>query len=274
MPTRTPPPLRRRRRKHAQMLALEPFERRVLLAGGNSTFAVLSGVSSASSSANASVVHIAPDEFVLPQRRVLLEMTATAEGTDLDPGRIRVLPSGRNQRRVILQRPDAADHRSSLTLAAVRPGNDVLSVKGQGGSTGSYALHVALAGDANSDYQVDATDLRLIRSRLGAHSGDPHYLDGADVDGNGVVGVKDWYLTRFNLGAATTVRPLTVSMGLDGFPDQGGYVVVDRSDLTVVGHTEPFASVSLDQQADGTFEQMTTADAAGVYRFQLTPRSG
>jgi len=68
------------------------------------------------------------------------------------------------------------------------------------------SLQVSLVGDVNGDFRVNAADVRTIRSAIGTTR-----LPRADINGDGRVDAVDVGLAQRNLGAATRVRPLTVS---------------------------------------------------------------
>jgi hypothetical protein len=169
---------------------------------------------------------------------------------------------------------DTGGEPTSLTLAELRKGNFVARVRGQNGSTGSYELDVYLAGDTNADFHVDQQDISRIRSLRGVRSTDASYELDADVDRNGVINRADLQWAQQNVGVSTAIRPLFVTVGLDASFDQDGDGVIHRWDPIVMGHTNPTATVRLDHEADGTYEQSTRPDATGDYQLTIPANVG
>lgn len=67
------------------------------------------------------------------------------------------------------------------------------------------------------------------------------------------------------------VTPLTVTLALDTASDPNGDLIVTQAAIVVVGQvSQPGATVRLDEDDDGAFDQQTVADEDGRYEFQLT----
>lgn len=110
---------------------------------------------------------------------------------------------------------------------------------------GPWTVETCLAGDANGDFRVDATDLQVIARRMGKSFGQQGYSREADSNADGVITDSDARLARSNMGVSTTIRPLRLSAGLSSAsdPDQNG--VVARRQATVVCVATPGANVRI-----------------------------
>jgi len=74
---------------------------------------------------------------------------------------------------------------------------------------GTYHVALQLVGDANGDYQVNQTDIRLIQGMIrNPASVSSQVYASADYDGNGTVNNRDLSLARQNINVFTTLRPL------------------------------------------------------------------
>lgn len=168
-------------------------------------------------------------------------------------------------------------------LARVRNGSYVLSA-GYGASNlnGDYSVNYQLAGDVDGSYQVTGQDLALIRSSIKDPSAlPPEELANADVDGNGVVNARDLQLARSNLGAATTVRTLSIDAAIgDATPHHNGVVRLDSSQIvatTNVGgvsvvFTNSLTGQQLQAQANpsGQAQASLNLEASKVNRIDLS----
>ena len=257
----------RRSNRNRVDFSVVPLEKRLLLAQQGNLFANLAGDVGSGADTNVSPVSILESDFEQPHRRILLGFSASADESALDPGRIRIVPHGSSTHRPVLQKLNTKGSLSSLSIAWVGTGNYALKVDSQNRTSGSYSLDVFLAGDANGDFRVDTQDLQLIRSLRNVRSHNSRYVSEADVDRNGIINSYDSHLANANRGASTRLRPLSLTAQLD--PDSISDGVVNRPDVAVIGMTLPNATVRMDQQSDGSFEQFATADASGAYRFNV-----
>jgi hypothetical protein len=64
-------------------------------------------------------------------------------------------------------------------------------------------VHVAPMGDANLDGVVNCTDLALIQAAMNKHQGLPGYSTALDINGDGVIDLKDLFLVARNLKGIT-----------------------------------------------------------------------
>jgi hypothetical protein len=132
---------------------------------------------------------------------VFLMTSVSGAGSPVDPGLISVAPTTGGTVKKSTRRPDTAGSTASIALATLTPGQYQITVRGEHKSTGAYRLEVLLAGDANTDYSVDAADLDRISELSGTKSGEAGYSPFADVDRNGVINGGDRERARGNLGA-------------------------------------------------------------------------
>jgi membrane-associated phospholipid phosphatase len=105
----------------------------------------------------------------------------------------------------------------------------------------------------------------------GSSAGSPGYRP-ADVDRDGVIDREDLRLARRDLGAAMTVRPMTVSVALARSSDPDGNGVVTSPHFQLAGRTAPGAHVIA--MVDGRKAGTDRADARGIYHLHLTVRTG
>lgn len=265
----TPP---RRRPRVRPVLHLDRLEPRPLLSG-ITPFASFSGLISGSS-ADAFTLKVSPDDFQFAGgRRVILRFDARAgdDGT-LDPGALNLdgPPTGLSW--ILTRRADVPGGTGSVTLASVGNGSTTtFRPTAQGGTEGAYEVDVSLAGDTDGNGRVDLEDIRAIRGALGRRGDDSGVAPGADVNGDGWVGLLDLLVAARNFGAATDLQPLKVTLEVDPADDPDGddRVDADVEAVDVVGRVAPGATVRLDLGDDGSFDETATADAQGNYRFTV-----
>lgn len=150
---------------------------------------------------------------------------SSADGS-VDPGLISVAADGAGSVADDLRKPDTAGSPSSIALAALSAGRYAITVRSEHKTTGGYRLDVLLAGDANSDFAVDAQDTGLISQLSVTKHGDTGYSPYADVDRNGVVNGGDRQRAQANLGAKAPEpaeeNPLEVSLPMNALQLVGG----------------------------------------------------
>lgn len=224
---------------------LEALELR-LQPSGIVPFALFDGSIAANGRA-AIPIHVLSENFQMPGRRLLLTVQSQA-GTHVKGG-VGTLSALSNGRSVL----------------AVVDGDNTLLARGARGS--SYTLELSLAGDVDGDFRVNGQDLAIIRSDIRSRSGGG---TAADVTGDGRVTRLDLALARRNLGASTTVRPLTLSEQLAGKTAVNAEGQLINSKIGVVGQTAPGQMVTLSQTSAGVnLTQQATATADGAYEFNV-----
>lgn len=259
-----------RRRRIAPDFSLDRLEDRTLLSGaGGSKFAVYQGRLTVEPPASFTLI---VDRLGFRPGRgnqVLLRVDSQSTGGGLDPGAVELDSTGPRGVRVISQRDDAGSGTDGVVIAAVGPGALSITPTAEGGTTGGYQLGVSLAGDVNGDHRVDRADLMAIRREIMNRSASPDLA--YDVDGDGVVGMRDWSLAFRNFGAAVSIRPLelTARVTPSDDPDGDGAVGGDVSETEIVGATAPGSRVQLDVGGDGLYESTTVAGPDGSYRFTV-----
>jgi membrane-associated phospholipid phosphatase len=164
---------------------------------------------------------------------------------------------------------DVAEETTGLVVTALTPRRYTLRLPDPGGR-----VAVSLAGDVTGDFRVTRADLDGIRSRLDTDRGEAGYLRAADVDGDGTVSQIDLDLARKNLGAATSLRTLSVVAGVAPASDPDGNRVVLRPEVALTGQARPGVTVQIDLSADGTFEGTSRTDATGRFRLGTTLARG
>jgi hypothetical protein len=258
-------------------VGIETLEHRLVPDAASAAFAHFADQTVAAGEPAAVAIHVRDGDFTMPRGRVVLGfVTRATNDAQLDPGSAAVVSLGGASRRAILRKPDVAGELSGLTLAQVGVGDFAIRWRGQHDTGGATDLDVFLAGDADADFRVDSRDLDLIRSRAGAALGKAGYAAAADVNHDGVINRADVRLARLNLGAATTVGRPIVTASLDPASDLDGNGVVLKSDVTVVGQTQPGATlqvsiaVTLDQtEGVARSESSTRVQESGF----LAPRT-
>jgi hypothetical protein len=248
---------------------LEQLEDRSLL----SAFASIQGVISQPGGEELLPIHIDTAYFSLHRWGAYLGFeTHPTAGSQLDPHPVQIQPLGNKAGAAVWQSLDSAVR--SVSLATVRPGNFQLVVSGDNNTTGAYQVDVFLVGDANGDRQVDQRDVQLIHTLRGKRLGQPGYQSDADANRDGVINAVDEGLAQANLKAATILRQLTVTLGVDPALDPHGTGVVQSPAITLVGLTAPRTTLRLDQGADGVFDQQTTAGLGGLFQFNTFVPTG
>lgn len=164
----------------------------------------------------------------------LMSSVSSAESA-VDPGLISVEPNGSGSVEKNLRRPDTANSTASIALATLTPGKYEIVVRGEHKTTGPYRLDVLLAGDANTDFKVDAGDLQLISQLNATKRDDADYSSYADVDRNGVINGGDRQRAAANLGALAI--PPEAANPLDQSLPAGALALVGASPDTFVSRT-------------------------------------
>lgn len=207
----------------------------------------------------------------MPRGGVLLGFAMQSEaGGSSEHARMALAHPARTRARVVAHQETAAGASAGVMIASVGGGQFTLRMDADGNGMGPFTMDAFLVGDANGDARVDRRDVRLTRSLLGTREGQPGYTLDADANRDGLITARDLALVARNLGTMTRLRPLSINVGLNPGSDPDGNGVLTRPDVVLVGQTRPGATVLLDQGADGSIDQTTTADALGGYRFSVS----
>lgn len=233
-------------------------------------------------------VHLRSQDFTLPGRFVRLGLTLSSptgstSSVDTVPVEIqaietppfRVVRVGRSQivepvpqpvAQTLFRRADMPGGDSSFTAVAVTTGSYRVQLPANIVPT-NWTLSVSLLGDVNGDYRVNAADLDELSSCLGSSIGQANYVALADINADGTIDAADQQLIRTNLGAATSVRPLTLSASLSTASDANANGVVLKSRNIVIGQTQAGNRVQFDLGADGIVENQAKAGNSGSCAF-------
>ncbi|MFM8893586.1 MAG: dockerin type I domain-containing protein [Planctomycetia bacterium] len=139
-------------------------------------------------------------------------------------------------------------------LVRAVPGDYVVSCSfGWATLSRDCTVEYRLAGDVDGSYDVSRTDLDLIRTAMRTPSVlSREQVANADVDGSRVVDARDLELASANLGAATSVRPLHLAVGIDpATPSHGGVVRLPSGRIgaqTAAGATVVFGNTATGQR--------------------------
>lgn len=251
---------RRPRRMRPETEGLEPRITPADLALG--TFAVVQGLAAEAQPNEPLRLNITPEQFRFNARHsVLVKLTAEGTGPDGEPLEIgratRSGPAGRGG--LAFQRPLGPGS------ALIGFGAGHYTVPLAGGTAGAlpgYAVELALAGDVNGDFRVDRIDLELLRlARRDPSVLTPEQYAAADIDNTGRVDLRDVRVTLFNFGAATTVRPLalTVELDRDATPNRDGQVIRTAT-ATFDVTSQPGAVVQVTNRANGSGDGVIVGD--------------
>jgi RHS repeat-associated protein len=254
------------------------LEDRTLLAAAANVFAQFSGVVAQPGAVQQIPITLSAADFTLPNTKAILGFhVKAAPGSTLDPADVTIATAAGATVTPSYTNPNLANNTQSLTLDTLPYGNYVVSVAGQGGTSGAFQLEVFLAGDANGAHRIDLTDGAMIRAAFGSIPGSSRYLVAADSNLDGEISSFDYTQWRNNMGAATPIAPLTLALqvpaGVVMLPS--GSLATATAVVTLRGTTEPGATVALETGADGNFDGGTTiADASGNFAFNVTLAGG
>ena len=160
-------------------------------------------------------------------------------------------------------------------FAIDNPGLYVVTITGATASTaGSYNLTMSVAGDLNSDSNVDGNDSALFASAFGSSAGQSNYNPVADLNGDGKVNTADQVILDSNYGfhATTATVPTTLPtrpvFDLDVDSDSAPIGDAKTTDgvVTLVGQTDPDVTVTLQQTG-----AVTKSNPNGLFVFFNVP---
>ena len=255
----------------------EMLEGRTLLTV-STPFAQFDGTLSPGAATEQIAISIAPSDFQLPARSVLLGFDVRpAAGSNLDPAAVRIQTSDGTTLTPAYVKTEIAGQHESVMLVNVTYGTYILTVGALNGSRGGFEVEVFLVGDANGDHQVGTDDGGLIRTHLGITSANASFVPGADANLDAQITSLDYALWSRNQGNSTSISPLTLSDQLTAVSATlgDGSLLTNVSQNTITGFTEPGATVALDSHATGLFtDGSTTADGSGHFVLPVTLVNG
>lgn len=280
---------RRRPRLSPALDALE--SRELLTAGAGNTVAILAGSVSQAGATAPITFNIDPSNFTIPRGRMLLGVdAAAASSSTIDPS---LSPVGMHRGATMQSRTitgtEAAliAHISQPRRGPSGPLTFNATVTGKNQTTGNFLVGFYLPGDANGDGTVDKTDIRSIRSELGAVAGDSKYTFDADSNRDGRITFLDMMLAKQNMGVKSTLTPI-VSSNLDPNSDTGAsdrvttltsaHFTGDASGGATITYSEihqRVPDVTTVAAPDGTYSISTQlAQGSNQFRVTVTDSSG
>ncbi len=216
-----------RRHKVRQVPRLEVLEDRSPLTG--QAFAVIDGVLSATG-AGKITIQVSKQNFTLTKSgQVVLELVASTSGS---------VP-------LMIGAPVAATPRTigheaaaggNWRIAALAPGKFTFLISG-GTAGASYTVDFSLVGDVDHNGNVNSADINAIRSRFGVTSKSRRFLPGADLFNQNRISAADLRFALSDLGAATSLKPLSLSAGavrLHGSDPLADVVVHSQPNVSIV----------------------------------------
>jgi RHS repeat-associated protein len=270
-------PSLRKTRRRTRPLDFELLEDRVLLDAAN-IFARFRGTLAKPGDAQQIAVTLRAADFTLKTASPVLGFELVAPpGSGLNPAVPQITRADNTTVTPRATNSGLAGNTESLNLSALAYGTYTVTVRGAQGTAGAYQLNIFLAGDVNGDFKVDTTDGSAIAAMMGSKAGDAKYRVEADSNLDGVITSFDYTQWRANVGVATPLRPLNVTLALPGglyqLPD--GTVVTGSSTIVVGGKTGAGDAVALETGTDSGFDEgQTTADSGGSYSFTTGLQTG
>jgi PAP2 superfamily len=246
----------------------EALERRELLSAEASMLGQFTMASATPSNPASITMHVSRAEFTLRNNRVLLSLAILAPAGSSGPVTMTMTAKKGSSETILAKNNQPSGGARDVFVVSVTPGNYIVQAE-MPDAAGPLQFNMSLVGDVNGDQKVTVQDVRLIRSLKGVKVGQPGYLLPADPSAAGTINAEDVSLASLNLGAAMKVEPLMLTAGLDPSSNPDGNGIVTSANVEISGHTQPGATVRLDQGDTGTFAQTTTADAQGNYHFTV-----
>ncbi len=218
-----------------------------------------------------------PADFTLAGGTTLLGVVARAAGSGLDPAVVQVTQNG-TPVVPLTSSANLPGRTDSVTLVELSAASYTLTVSGENGTGGAYAIDVYLVGDADGSHTVDNADGLALRALYGKTAGDPAFKVEADANRDDRIDSSDVALWRKNLNDATRIHVLQATVGLAPDPVRlgDGRLLTNVAASAVTGTVNaPGATVALETGVDDNFDEGTvTADGAGNFRIPTTLAEG
>jgi hypothetical protein len=276
---------RKRRERSFSVDHLE--DRTVMSAGMGSTFAIVPGAIAAAGQTSTAQFKIDPGYFTGGRggRLVVGVDIAADPSSAVKPSIVSIQADGaRRPLRVQhsmyahsvvksqgLSTPVSSAVTATLTVppAGSAATSYTISVKGLSGTTGKYLLGFFLPGDTNGDGTVTQTDVKAIKSAMGASTGGSNYKFDSDANRDGKINGADLRIATQNLGAKTLVSPV-VNVVLDPASDGPLHSrITSMRDVHFTGVVTPNAAVNFSEVNHNSPGATTTADANGNYSIMV-----
>ncbi|OJW24993.1 MAG: hypothetical protein BGO49_01805 [Planctomycetales bacterium 71-10] len=268
-------------------LAVDTLEdRRVLSAGMGSTFAIVPGTVAEANKVSTVDVKLDSTHFTAGNRgRITLGIDVAADPSSSVKPVVSAIKSA-NGRNVAFQHSrysqalvkaqgmgtplsSAVTTTVQLPKAGKGPAAYQVQVKGATADTGGYLLGFYLPGDVDGDGVVSKDDVAAIASKFGRSSTDDGYSFDADANRDGKIDAKDVRMAGQNIGARTTISPVT-SVNLDPASDTGiSDRVTDQRNVKFTGAASPDATITFTEIDGKSPGGSTTVGADGQYSIDV-----
>jgi hypothetical protein len=261
-------------------------DRRVLSAGMGSTFAIIPGKLAEAGKTSTVDVKLDPTHFTAGNRgRITLGIDVAGDPSAPAKPVIAAVKAanGRNvpfqhsrYSRALMKAQNMGTPISTavtMTLQVPRAGQAAaayqVQVKGTTPDSGDYLLGFYLPGDVDGDGVVSKDDVAAIASKFGRTSTDDGYSFDADANRDGKIDAQDLRLAGQNIGARTTISPVS-SVNLDPASDTGiSDRVTDQRVVKFTGNSSSGATVNF-QEIDGkSIGGTATVGADGKYSIDV-----
>lgn len=277
----------RPRKNRTQRPGVDALEdRRVLSAGMGSTFAIIPGKATDAAKPSTVDVKLDPSHFTAGNRgRLTLGIDVAADPNAQAKPVIAAVKAanGRNMpiqhsrySRALVKAQNMGSPMSTavtLTLQAPRAGQAPVAyqvqVKGMAPESGDYLLGFYLPGDVDGDGVVSKDDAAAIASKFGRTSTDDGYTFDADANRDGKIDGQDLRLAGQNIGARTTISPVS-SVNLDPASDTGiSDRVTDQRVVKFTGNSSSGATIHFEEIDGKSTGGTTTVGADGKYSIDV-----
>ena len=281
------------RKRRERLFSVDHLEdRTVMSAGMGSTFAIVPGTIAGAGQVSTAQFKIDPGYFTGGRRdRLVIGVDVAADpSSSAKPDIVSIQAEGSRRptpvqhahySRSVVKSQGMTNPISSAvtsTLMVPKAGSPATSyainVKGLSGTTGNYLLGFYLPGDANGDGKVTQSDVKAIRSEMGASAGSSKYTFDADTNRDGKINGADLRIAMQNLGATTTVSPV-VNVVLDPASDGPLHSrITNMRNVHFTGAVTPNATVHFTEINNNSPGATTTADASGNYSIMVPLGNG
>ncbi|WP_165228130.1 putative Ig domain-containing protein [Aquisphaera insulae] len=243
----------------------------------SNVFARFRAVVPATGQAASIPVTLSPADFTMPGSRVVVGFRVESAAGGLDPAAVTVRTASGAVVSPTYVNADLGGKAQSLALFSLGFASYQLAVSGEHGTSGEFRLDAFLAGDADGNHAIDLADGARIRALDGSIAGDGRYLVEADANLDGKISSFDYTQWRYNVGAATRIAPLSLSLGTPA-----GVVTLPSGSLAtrnatglLPGQTASGASLALESGSDGGFDDgSAVANPAGGFGIAYTLAAG
>jgi hypothetical protein len=272
------------RRRRTMEFGPEALETRELMTGGANTFAIIPGTVDKVNGTSSITFTIDPQHFTLRRHAVTMGVDVVANSSSTIKPLISSVESPHGD--IVPQTFHSIydPHLSHLAVASgkgtsavlsplklyphqpTRPISYVVHTDALGKTSGGYLLGFYLPGDANGDGTVNKTDLKIVKSEMGARAGQANYNFNADANRDGRIGKIDEAFAQENQGVTTNLSPV-VSANYDSSHDVGGLSqrVSSIPQAHFTGTASPGAMITLSEVHKLVPDTSTTADSTGNY---------